>query len=251
MNNSKKIYERYVRQIALSEVGKNGQKKLTQSKILIVGLGGLGSPAVNYLAGAGIGTIGLLDNDRVEEGNLQRQIIYNTSSIGKFKSDECAFYLKKLNPYIKVRKFKCRFDDNCDDIVKDYDFVIDATDNVTTRLAIARICHKFFIPYSHGGICKFYGQTMTVIPGKTACLGCLFENVIEEENVGIGPMGFVPGIIGAIQAAEAIKFLLGIGSLLTNRVLIYDALNSSFREIPIKRSRFCSICAKKNKKEGK
>lgn len=239
---------RYAKQISLPAIGPGGQKKLQAARILIIGAGGLGSPAALYLAAAGIGSIGLVDNDLVELSNLQRQILHTTADLSRQKTISAAEKLHALNPDIIIRKHNQRFSPlNAIQLVKQYDIVIDATDNFQSKFLIADTCHETHIPYSHGGILEFLGQTMTVIPGKTACYRCIFQQPPEENKNEIprGPLGAVPGVIGTIQAMEAIKYVLGIGNLLTNRLLVYESLSTSFREVKLKRNRYCPVCGRK------
>jgi len=241
---------RYSRQISLSEIGLKGQKKLLSARVLVIGAGGLGSPACLYLAATGIGTIGIVDDDRVELSNLQRQIVHSTSDVGCRKTDSAFNKLSTLNPDIKIRKYNQRLNvSNAARIIRSYDFVIDATDNFETKFLIADICHKTGKPYSHGGVFRFIGQTMTVIPGKTACYRCIFEQPPEDADNSIpqGPLGTVPGVIGTIQATEAIKYILGIGRLLTNHMLVYDSLGMNFRIIDMKQNKYCPLCGRRRK----
>ncbi len=238
---------RFARQISMPAIGIKGQRKLRAARILIIGAGGLGSPAAFYLAAAGVGTIGLVDNDLVELSNLQRQILHTTADLSRQKTVSAAEKLHALNPDIIIRKHNQRFSPlNAVQLVKQYDFVIDATDNFQSKFMIANICHAARIPYSHGGVLDFLGQTMTVIPGKTACYRCIFQQPPEEDKNGIqrGPLGVVPGVIGTIQATEAIKYILNIGDMLTNRILVYDALKMDFRILKIKSNKRCPLCGK-------
>jgi len=235
---------RYARHLSLPEIGEAGQKKLGHSSVLIIGAGGLGSPAAYYLTAAGIGFLGLVDADVVEPSNLQRQILHFTPDLGRSKTESASEKLKALNPDIQVKMFPVRLTSkNARKILGDFDFVIDATDNFESKIMIANACHAAQQPYSHAGILRFFGQTMTVIPGQTACYRCVFDSPPEDPKIPQGPLGAVPGVIGAIQAIEAIKYLLNIGDLLTNRLLTFDALKMKFREVPIKRNPHCRICA--------
>jgi molybdopterin/thiamine biosynthesis adenylyltransferase len=254
MKKLERFKARYSRHISLPEIGLKGQRKLGNSKVLVIGAGGLGSPAAFYLAAAGIGTLGLVDNDQVELSNLQRQILHATADLGRPKVISASEKLRALNSDLVLRKHNLRFGpSNGVQLVKYYDFVIDATDNFDSKFLIADICHEARVPYSHGGILEFTGQTMTVIPGKTACYRCVFEEPPEEtvRCMPRGPLGAVPGVIGTIQATEAIKFVLGIGSLLTNRFLVYDALSMDFRMLATKPNRDCPLCGKRNARKGK
>lgn len=235
--------ERYARHLSLPEIGKAGQGKLKQGRVLIIGTGGLGSPAAYYLAAAGISTIGLMDADIVEMSNLQRQILHFTPDLGRPKIESAAEKLKALNPDVKIQVYQKRLtQENASGILPCFDFIIDATDNFPSKVMIADACHAAKKPYSHAGILRFFGQTMTVIPGQTACYRCVFESPPEDPKVSQGPLGAVPGVIGAIQAIEAIKYLLNLGNLLTNRLLTFDALKMKFREVPVKRNLHCRLC---------
>lgn len=236
--------DRYARQIALPEIGPEGQRRLLAGRVLVVGLGGLGSPAVLYLAAAGVGTLGLADGDRVEISNLQRQIVHATDAVGKRKVDSAAARCRNLNPDVSVRPHAGRLDrDGAKALFQEYDFVIDATDNFATKTLISDVCHALGVPYSHAGIRRYEGQTLTVIPGSSACWRCVFrEFPCEEDARPQGPLGVVPGIVGTIQAAEAIKSLLGLGALLTNRLLTVDVLTMKFREVSVRRDPECPCC---------
>ncbi|MBM3161789.1 MAG: HesA/MoeB/ThiF family protein [Chlorobi bacterium] len=236
--------ERYARHLSLPEIGEDGQKKLLHSKVLIVGAGGLGSPAALYLAAAGIGTIGLADGDTVDLGNLQRQILHTTDSVGMPKVSSAAERLRALNPDTRLTLHPFHLGKgNAGELVARYDFVVDATDSFETKFLIANVCAKKGIPYSHAGIKGFYGEVMTVRPGKTACYGCVFHEPGAMENaIPEGPLGALPGVIGAIQATETIKYLLSIGRPLFDTVLTFDALGMSIRKITVKRDPHCTLC---------
>lgn len=237
--------ERYARHLSLPEIGKKGQKKLRKSRVLIIGTGGLGSPAAYYLAAAGIGTLGLMDSDVVELSNLQRQILHFTADLGRRKISSAEEKLKALNPDVQIKTYPGRLTaGNTQAIFRDFDFIIDATDNFSSKILIANACHAVKKPYSHAGILRFFGQTMTVIPGRTACYRCVFESPPKDPFVPQGPLGAVPGVIGSIQAIETIKYLLNIGDLLTNRLLTFDALTMRFREVPVKRNSHCKLCGR-------
>jgi molybdopterin/thiamine biosynthesis adenylyltransferase len=242
--------DRYLRHLALPEIGESGQERLLAARVLVVGMGGLGSSAAFYLAAAGIGTLGILDDDRVEPSNLQRQILYSTTDVGRLKTDSAALRLKALNPDIAVEASALRLDEsNALELLSRWDFVVDATDNFDSKFLIAAACDAVSRPYSHAGITRFLGQTLTVIPGTTACYRCIFvepPEPCEDDGKPAGPLGAIPGVIGAIQAAEALKYVLRIGSLLTNRLLIYDSLGGRFREVAVSRSPSCPLCARRS-----
>jgi molybdopterin-synthase adenylyltransferase len=236
--------ERYARHLALQEIGEKGQEKLLDAKVLVIGAGGLGSPVAFYLAAAGIGTIGLMDGDKVDLSNLQRQILHTTGSIGQEKVNSAEKRLHDLDPDIKLTLYPFRLTaENAPDILAAYDFVIDATDNFDSKFLIARACHNAEKPYSHAGIREFHGQTMTVHPGKTACYQCVFhEEGIPAAGLPKGPLGALPGLIGSIQATEAIKHTLSIGTPLVNTLLTCDALAMNIRRINVQRDPACPIC---------
>jgi molybdopterin-synthase adenylyltransferase len=236
--------QRYARHLALDEIGEKGQEKLLEAKVLVIGAGGLGSPVAFYLVAAGIGTIGLIDGDKVERSNLQRQILHTTDSIGQEKVNSAEERLHNLDPDIKLTLYPFRFTTgNAPGLLAGYDFVIDATDNFDSKFLIARACHNAKKPYSHAGIREFHGQTMTVHPGKTACYQCVFhEEGVPAASVPKGPLGALPGLIGTIQATEAIKHILSIGAPLVNTLLSCDALSMTMRRINVQRDPSCPIC---------
>lgn len=247
MNLTEAQIERYSRHILLSEVGGRGQEKLLSSRVLLVGVGGLGSPAGLYLAAAGVGMIGIMDPDLVELNNLQRQVAHSTPDIGRPKVDSAAEKFRALNPDVKIRPYRERLTAaNALAILADYDFVIDGTDNFASKFLVADACHFAAKPYSHAGILQFYGQTMTVRPGQSACYRCVFNAPPPPGAVPscsqAGVLGVMAGVMGLLQATEALKFFLEKGKLLTDRLLVYDALDSSFREVEIKRDPKCPLC---------
>jgi molybdopterin-synthase adenylyltransferase len=239
--------ERYSRHIMLKEVGGKGQQKLFDGKVLIIGAGGLGAPIALYLAAAGVGTIGIADADDVDLSNLQRQVIHFTPDIGKPKVESAREKMVAINPDVKVITYKEWITAaNINRIIADYDFVIDGTDNFAAKFLINDACVLAKKPYSHGGILQFDGQTLTVKPGESACYRCLFPEPPPKDAIPTcsqaGVIGVLPGVLGTIQATEAIKFLLGKGDLLTDRLLTYNALRMKFREIPLKRKLTCPVC---------
>jgi molybdopterin/thiamine biosynthesis adenylyltransferase len=241
--------ERYSRHILLADVGVDGQEKLLQAKVLIVGAGGLGSPAALYLAAAGVGTVGIIDSDTVEISNLQRQIAHFTKDIGVAKVDSAAEKMTAINPDITVRtyrKYLCAA--NIRGIFADYDFIIDGTDNFPTKFLVNDACIFLGIPFSHGGILRFHGQTMTVVPGQSACYRCCFRKPPPPDAVPscaqAGVLGAVAGMLGTIQAAEALKFITGAGELLTDSLLSFDAKTMTFRKIKLSKQESCPICGR-------
>ncbi len=235
---------RYARHLSLDSIGGEGQERLLRGRVLLIGAGGLGSPIALYLAAAGIGTIGIVDADVVDASNLQRQVLYTTVDIGSPKVNVAASRLASLNPDVTVVPLQVWFTaENAESLVADYDVVIDATDNFEAKFLIADACHRKSIPYSHAGVDLFFGQTITVIPGQTTCYRCLFEAPpANNGDAPRGPLGVVPGLIGTVQANDAIKLLTGAGELLTNRLFTYDALKSSVRIIPVKPNPECTLC---------
>jgi len=242
--------ERYSRHIALGQIGGVGQEKLLSSKVLIIGAGGLGSPAALYLAAAGVGTIGIVDSDKVELSNLHRQIIHHTADIGLEKVKSAEAKMKAINPDVAVRTYQQRVKaDNIREIIRGYDFVIDGTDNFPAKFLINDACYFEGIPFSHAGVQEFYGQLITVLPGETTCYRCIFNTLPPVGAVPscsqAGILGVLPGVIGSLQATEAIKYLLRIGKLLTDTLLTYDALEMNFRAVKVSRNPNCSLCGKK------
>lgn len=239
---------RYSRQVILEEIGVEGQERLLHGKVLIIGAGGLGSPAALYLAAAGVGTIGIADADAVELSNLNRQILHGTPDIGSEKVVSARRKLAAMNPGVKVVTYRCMVkSDNIAGIISDYDFIIDATDNFDAKFLINDTCIRLGKAFSHGGVLRYHGQTITVVPNVSPCYRCLFPEP-PPDDVALscsrdGILGVVPGIIGTIQACEAIKHLLGISSLLTGRLLTCDTLNMRFREIAVAGNPACPVCA--------
>lgn len=241
--------ERYSRHIILNEIGGKGQKKLLASKVLIIGAGGLGSPIALYLAAAGVGTIGIVDADVVDLSNLQRQIIHNVAAIGKPKVDSAKERINAINPDVNVITYhEFITSKNIVDIIKDqdYDFIIDGTDNFPVKFLINDACVMLQKPFSHAGIIRFRGQTMTYVPGQGPCYRCVFETPPPKGAVPsckeAGVLGAMAGVIGCIQATEAVKYILGVGELLTGYLLTYDALKMEFRKIKIGHNHKCPVC---------
>ncbi|MDA3883884.1 MAG: HesA/MoeB/ThiF family protein [Bacteroidales bacterium] len=243
-----KQIERYSRHILLQEVGYEGQLKLLQSKVLIVGAGGLGSPTAMYLAASGIGTIGIIDADYVDLTNLQRQIIHHTSNIDKPKVDSAKARMNEINPDVHVKTYQeWLTPGNAFEIIKDYDFVIDGTDSFSSKYLINDACVMAQKPFSHGGILRFEGQTFTYVPGS-ACYRCIYPSAPDKGDVPscsqAGVLGSIAGMLGTIQASEALKYILGKGDLLTNRLLLFDALSMSFNEITLQHDSDCLVSGK-------
>jgi adenylyltransferase/sulfurtransferase len=246
MDFSEEQIERYSRHIILEDVGPEGQEAIMNGKVLIIGAGGLGSPAALYLAAAGVGTIGLIDEDIVDLTNLQRQVIHTTPDLNKPKVISAREKIEILNPDVNSLIYQKRITaENITEIIKDYDFIIDGTDNFPTKFLINDACVFSKKPFSHGGILRFNGQTMTYTPGNT-CYRCVFQSPPPADAVPscsqAGVLGSIAGILGTIQATEALKHLIGIGDLLTARMLIFDAIDMNFETIAIKRNIDCPIC---------
>lgn len=238
--------QRYSRHILLQDVGVEGQEKLLIGKVLIVGAGGLGAPVAMYLAAAGVGTIGIVDADVVDLSNLQRQIIHFTADVDKPKVLSAKEKMEAINPDVKVVTYQEFLSaNNALDIINNYDFVVDGTDNFPVKFLINDACVMAGKPFSHGGILRFHGQTFTHLPG-TACYRCMFK---EPPPVGsvptcsqAGVLGAIAGMLGTIQAAEVLKYLTGVGELLTNRLLTFDAKSMIFRTIKVNKNADCCIC---------
>ena len=240
--------ERYSRHIILKEVGAKGQKKLLNSSVLIIGAGGLGAPAALYLAAAGVGTIGIADADEVDLSNLQRQVIHATKDIGKSKVISAKESMEAINPDVTVKTYHTFVDsENIMDLIKDYDFIIDGTDNFPAKFLINDACVMAKKPFSHAGIIRFKGQLMTYVPGEGPCYRCIFKDPPPKDAVPTckqaGVIGAMGGVIGSLQAMEAIKYILGVGDLLTGSLLTYDALTMEFRKIKLpKHVKNCPVC---------
>ena len=244
--------DRYLRQIILKEVGALGQEKLLRAKVLIIGAGGLGSPAAMYLAAAGVGNICIADADKVDLTNLQRQIIHSTEDLGMQKVQSAKETINRLNPDVKVDVFpEYVTEKNVRNLVKKYDFIVECTDNFDTKFLINDACVRERKPFSHGGITGFKGQLMTYVPDKGPCYRCVFGEPPQmcESALGcqVGILGAVSGVIGCLQAAETLKYILEIGELLTGKLLTYDALTMNFRTVMLpKETSHCSVCGEKN-----
>jgi len=247
---SEEQIERYSRHILLSEVGVEGQEKLLNSKVLIIGTGGLGAPAAMYLAAAGIGTIGLVDGDVVDLSNLQRQIIHQTKDVGKLKVLSGKATINELNPDVNVITYnEFATSENILNIIKDqdYDFIIDGTDNFAAKFLINDACVLAKKPFSHAGIIRFQGQLTTYIPdNNTPCYRCIFQTPPPEGMVPTcreaGVLGVMGGVVGTLQATEAIKYILGLGQTLAGYLLTYDGLKMEFKKIKINHNKKCGVC---------
>lgn len=240
--------ERYSRQIMVPDIGGKGQIHLRQGKVLVIGAGGLGSPAAFYLAAAGVGTLGIIDPDKVELSNLQRQILHATGDIGRQKVASAETRLQQLNPDVQIKTYAARFEEgNAAEIAADYQFIVDGSDNFDTKFLVNDVAIRLNIPFSHAGIVRLQGQTMTVLPRQSACYRCLFqappppEEILNCQQSGI--LGAVAGTLGTIQATEAIKYVAGFeDGLLTDRLLTYDARRMKFHSVEVSRNRACAAC---------
>jgi molybdopterin/thiamine biosynthesis adenylyltransferase len=240
--------DRYSRHILLKEVGGKGQKKLLESKVLVVGAGGLGCPVGYFLAAAGVGTLAMVDDDVVELSNLQRQIAHNVGTLGQPKVESAKKTFEALNPDCKVIPLQMRLNkENILDLFKQYDVIVDGTDNFPTRYLINDACVMLGKPLVSGAILRFEGQVTTIVPGEGHCYRCLFE---EPPPAGMVPscseagvLGVMTSVIGGLQATEVIKLILGQGKLLTNQLMIYDALGMTFRKVKVPRNPNCGICS--------
>lgn len=236
--------ERYDRQIMIGGFGQKGQENLKNTTVLVAGAGGLGSPVSIYLAAAGIGRLRIVDNDEVDLSNLNRQILHWTKDIGKHKSFSAKEKISEINPHVKIDAIYDEIgENNLLKLVDGCDMIVDAMDNFTTRYLLNRVAIEKRIPFFHGGVYGFEGRAMTIIPGETACLRCVFPNAPPKETFPV--IGVAPGLIGCVQVSEVIKYVVGIGELLKNRLLIYDGLSSKFTEVEVKRNEKCVDCGGK------
>ena len=249
---SEKEIQRYDRQILLPQIGSEGQKKLKKSSVLIVGAGGLGAPAAWYLAGAGVGRIGIVDADAVHISNLQRQILHSMETEHMNKAESAKQALLRLNDQIEVKAYPYFLDaENGESLVKEYDFVVDAADNFETKFLINDICVLHKKAFCHAGILQFEGQVMTYVPGKFPCYRCIFEEIPEPGSVPncsqAGILGAAAGIIGSIQALETVKYLLGIGELLTGKMFVLHGLTMQSRIVTFgQKNPNCRVCGSKS-----
>jgi molybdopterin/thiamine biosynthesis adenylyltransferase/rhodanese-related sulfurtransferase len=238
---------RYSRHLLIPEVGEEGQRKLLDAKVLLVGAGGLGSPAALYLAAAGVGTMGVVDDDIVDDSNLQRQVIHTTDRVGIPKAESARLAIEAINPDVNVVKHETRLDkSNVLDIFSQYDVILDGTDNFATRYLINDATVLLNKPNVHGSIFRFEGQATTFIPFEGPCYRCLFPTPPPPELAPscaeAGVLGLLPGTVGMIQATETAKLILGIGEPLVGRLLTYDALGMEFRELRLSRDPECPMC---------
>ncbi|MFT6346198.1 MAG: adenylyltransferase/sulfurtransferase [Myxococcota bacterium] len=246
----KKQQERYLRNLILPEIGDNGQEKLLKSKVLVIGAGGLGSPVLYYLAAAGVGNIGIADNDVVELSNLQRQIIHNNKDLGIQKVQSAKEKIEDLNEDVKIDIFPIRIDhENLTDLVTEYDFVLDSTDNFPTRFIINQVCHEQKKPLIFAAVKGFLGQVSTFksYENNNPCYACFNPNIVGKDFTlplsEKGILGSVAGTAGTLQATTTIKEILEIGESLTGKILISDFLKNEFRKVVLKKNPNCKVCS--------
>ncbi len=235
--------ERYGRQIMMAGFGEAGQEKLKNARVFIAGAGGLGCPISIYLANAGIGAIRLVDQDKIELSNLNRQVLHWPEDVGRLKVDSASEKLRRMNPDLKLEAIRETMDENnLYQLTEGCDIIVDAMDNIKTRYLLNKAAIDHNVPFVHGAIYGLEGRAMTIIPGKSACLGCVYKGIPPRARFPV--LGVTPAVIGCIEATEVIKYLTGIGELLIDRILIYDGLNMKFMEVNIKRNPDCEYCGK-------
>jgi molybdopterin/thiamine biosynthesis adenylyltransferase/rhodanese-related sulfurtransferase len=238
---------RYARHLILPEIGPEGQERLRRGSVLLVGLGGLGSPAALYLTAAGVGRIGLVDFDVVDETNLQRQVLYGTGDVGRPKLAAATARLRDLNPHVEIVHHETRLtSDNAMEILEGYDVIVDGTDNFPTRYLVNDACVFLGKPNVYGSIFRFEGQVSVFDSRIGPCYRCLYPDPPPPDLVPScaegGVLGVLPGVVGTLQAVEAIKLLVGIGTPLVGRLLLFDALGASFRQVKLKKNHRCVVC---------
>jgi len=244
--------DRYSRHIIMDEVGPEGQQALLDAAVLVVGAGGLGAPVIQYLAAAGVGEVGIADDDEVELSNLQRQVIHGNDDVGRPKVESATDFVANLNPDVDVQAHETRVEPgNAEELIAEYDFVVDASDNFRTRYLVNDVCTLSGTPFSHGAIYKFEGQ-VTTFTTEGPCYRCLFPEAPPQGMVpdcaSTGVLGVLPGTVGGIQATETVKHLLGAGELLDDgelldgRMVFYDAMDMSFEEVEFRQNPDCPIC---------
>ena len=245
--------DRYSRHIIMEDIGPPGQKALLDTDVLVVGAGGLGSPVIQYLAAAGVGTLGIVDDDAVERSNLQRQIVHADADVGRPKVESAAEYVADLNPDVTVEPHETRLDaGNVEEMLAEYDFVVDASDNFETRFLVNDACTLAGVPFAHGAIFRFEGQITTFAGEGGPCYRCLFPEAPPAGTIPdcseAGVLGVLPGTVGCIQATEAVKWILMDAGLIENaelldgRMVFYDAMDTTFEEIPVRQRPDCPVC---------
>jgi adenylyltransferase/sulfurtransferase len=237
--------DRYSRHVVMDEVGPEGQERLLSGSVLVVGAGGLGSPAIQYLAAAGVGRLGVVDDDAVERSNLQRQVVHADADVGRPKVDSAAEYVERLNPDVEVETHGTRLDRSTVDLVSEYDVVVDATDNFPTRYLLNDYCRLRGVPVAHAAVYRFEGQATTLVPGGP-CYRCLFPEAPGPGEVPdcatTGVLGVLPGTLGCVQATEAAKLLLDVGDPLVGRLLFFDAAAMDVETVPYRANPDCPVC---------
>jgi adenylyltransferase/sulfurtransferase len=240
---SREERERYDRQIMIGGFGQEGQERLKRARVFVAGAGGLGCAAATYLTAAGVGMLRIVDGDRVELSNLNRQVLHWDEDIGRGKGDSAAEKLGRLNREVKIEAIEEMITEaNISQLVAGFDLIVDAMDNLPDRYLLNKVALEKNIPFFHGAVYSFEGRAMTIIPGETACLRCVYRGVIPGEKFPV--IGVTPAVIGCIQATEVIKYIVGIGQLLTNKLLVYDGLNMKFTEFKLKRDPACEHCGR-------
>jgi adenylyltransferase/sulfurtransferase len=233
---------RYDRQIMIPQMGEKGQEKLKKARVFIAGAGGLGSPVSIYLTAAGVGHIRLVDHDTVDLTNLNRQVAHWTADVGRKKVESAQEKLNKLNPNVTVETVSVTIaEENASELMTGFDLIVDAMDNLPTRYLLNKSAIDLGVPFVHGAVNGFQGRVMTVVPGKTACLRCLYRGPVPASKFPV--IGVTPAVVACIQATEVIKYLAGIGELLENRLLAYDGLSLKFTEFKVQRNPECEHCA--------
>lgn len=240
--------KRYDRQMTIREIGEQGQERLKKARVLVAGAGGLGSPVCIYLAAAGVGLIRVVDHDSVDLSNLNRQVLHWSGDVGRKKVVSAGEKLGMLNPDVTLEGLvETITGENVSTLLADVDLVVDAMDNLPTRYLLNRAAIEHNIPFFHGGVYGFEGRAMTIVPGKGACLRCMYRGQIPEEKFPV--IGVTPAVIGSIQATEVIKYLLGIGDLLIDTLLVYDGLSLEFTKFKVRRNPECDHCGHLERKE--
>lgn len=238
--------ERYNRNILISEIGEEGQKKLLASKVLVLGAGGLGSTVIANLAAVGVGNIGIVDNDKLELSNLNRQYIHKFENIGKIKVKSAKDWIQSFNPDISVKIYPVRLDENnYNEIVEEYDLIVDCFDSFKSKFLLNEIAIKSGKTLIHGGVTEFYGQVTTIVPSKTACLACIIPDFDTSAYVVKGVLSPAVTTIASIEAMEVVKNILNIGEPLQNKLLTYNGLHMEFKKISINKNPQCPLCNKK------
>lgn len=242
------LEKRYARHLVLPEVGAPGQERLKRSSVLVVGAGGLGSPVLLYLAAAGVGRLGVADPDSVEESNLQRQVLFGASTLGRPKAEAARERLADLNPEVSVRALALRLDaENAPRTISEYDLVVDATDNLASKSLLGEACFAAGKPLVYGAVHRFEGRVSVFLPGRGPCYRCLHPGPDSGPTPGCaqaGVLGVLPGVIGSLQAAESLKLLLGSGEPLSGRLLVFDALSGTFTTLRFPRDPACPLCGR-------